>query len=80
MAVGIHLFTQKADDLECGHRSRWAGALDGSLGEHLLALECATCVRRTIARDSLNEFALYVGFALAGVDQIALKTNTQSAT
>jgi hypothetical protein len=60
MAIGIHLFTQKTRDLKCGHLTRWAGALDGSLGQHLVAMDCATCVSRQTARDTLNEFALYV--------------------
>lgn len=60
MAVRIHLFTQNAQDLTCGHTTRWAGALEGSLGEHLIAMDCATCERVETARDMLDEFALYV--------------------
>jgi hypothetical protein len=60
MAVGIYLFTKDTQNLECGHHSLWIGALNGSLGTHLIALDCAICVQRQDAWDTLRDFALYV--------------------
>ncbi len=60
MAVRIRLFTQKAQDLLCKHQRRWAGALEGGLGDHLIALDCATCLSQQAAHDELTFFALYV--------------------
>ncbi len=60
MGLGIHLFTQAGDSLPCGHDTHWAGALDGTFGEHFIAFDCAQCVDRDVARDALNDFALYV--------------------
>jgi hypothetical protein len=65
MAVGIYLFTKDAQNLECGHHSLWIGALNGSLGTHLIALDCATCVRSRDAWDTLRDFALYVKLSAA---------------
>lgn len=60
MAMQIHQFQQHADDLECGHSVRWAGAIESSAGDHLIAMGCAKCVSSQSARDTLREFALYV--------------------
>ena len=62
MSMKIHQFQQRAEDLECGHSFRWAGAIESPKGDHVIAMDCAKCISPETARDTLNEFALYVHF------------------